>query len=172
MPTTNRKIHKKRKPPIGFTPHNHSTCISDVVAAAEAYCRQAGLRFTPIRRQVLEILLEEHRAIGAYSILDRLRKNGFSSQPPIAYRALDFLMTHDLAHKVEKLNAFIACTRPSQKHMPGFMICRVCSSVAETYLKTAGAALGDIAQEAEFRIEHSVIESEGVCSSCSQAAIK
>ncbi len=46
---------------------------------------------TPVRRRVLEILLEKHRAMGAYDVLDRLAAEGFGNQPPVAYRALDFL---------------------------------------------------------------------------------
>ena len=165
-----RRSFDKNDTPIGLTTHNHSTCINDAIATAETYCRKKGLRFTPIRRKVLEILVQEHRAIGAYTILDRLRKNGFASQPPVAYRALDFLTANGLAHKVEKLNAFIACTRPSKQHMPGFLICRICSSVAETSLNTAKSALGQVAREAKFSIEQFVMESEGVCSGCSANA--
>jgi Fur family zinc uptake transcriptional regulator len=83
--------------------------MSEALAAAEARCAAGGLRFTPVRRKVLEILLQDHRALGAYSILDRLREEGFGSQPPVAYRALDFLVANGLAHKIERLNAFIAC---------------------------------------------------------------
>ena len=170
MATKSRRRFGKDNPPIGLTAHNHSVCIDEVVATAERYCEKAGVRFTPIRRKELEIQAQEHRAIGAYTILDRLRKNGFGSQPPIAYRALDFLTTHGLAHKVEKLNAFIACTHASQKHMPGFLICRICSSVAETTLNTTKSALGHVARESKFRIEEFVMESEGVCSLCSATA--
>ena len=95
--------------PLGFSRHDHSACVNDTIAAAEARCNAEGLRFTPVRRKVLEILLQEHRALGAYIILDKLREDGFGSQPPVAYRALDFLVANGFAHKIERLNAFIAC---------------------------------------------------------------
>ncbi len=60
--------------PIGFDAHDHSHCISDGIAVADAHCRANGLQFTPVRRRVLEILLEAHRALGAYDLLDVLRK--------------------------------------------------------------------------------------------------
>lgn len=66
----------------GFERHDHKACIRDGVAAADEYCRARGLHFTPVRRRVLELLLEEHRALGAYDILDRLREEGLGSQPP------------------------------------------------------------------------------------------
>lgn len=156
--------------PLGFTQHDHSACVSSTLAAAEAACATGGLRFTPVRRRVLEILLQEHRALGAYAILDRLREDGFGSQPPIAYRALDFLVANGLAHKIERLNAFIACVSPSESHTPAFMICRLCDAVAETQSSPARGALGDAARATGFRIERTVVEAEGVCPACVEEA--
>ena len=51
--------------------------------------------------------MQEHRALGAYSILDRLRDEGFGSQPPVAYRALDFLVASGLVHNIKRLNALV-----------------------------------------------------------------
>jgi Fur family zinc uptake transcriptional regulator len=152
--------------PLGFAQHDHRTCISDAIAAAETRCATEGLRFTPVRRKVFEILLQEHRALGAYTILDRLREVGFGSQPPVAYRALDFLVANGLAHKIERLNAFIACVHPSHAHTPAFMICRLCDAVAETQSSPARGALGSAARATGFRIERTVVEAEGVCPAC------
>jgi Fur family zinc uptake transcriptional regulator len=152
--------------PIGFRQHDHSACVGDTLAAAEARCAADGLRFTPVRRRVLEILLQEHRAIGAYAILDQLREGGFGSQPPVVYRALDFLVVNGLAHKIERLNAFIACAHPSHTHAPAFLICRLCDAVAETHSSPARGTLGDAAKATGFRIERTVVEAEGVCPSC------
>ena len=152
--------------PLGFAQHDHRTCISDAIAAAETRCATDGLRFTPVRRKVFEILLQEHRALGAYTILDRLREAGFGSQPPVAYRALDFLVANGLAHKIERLNAFIACVHPSHAHTPAFMICRVCDAGAETQSSPARGALGSAARATGFRIERTVVEAEGVCPAC------
>ncbi|MEL6691127.1 MAG: transcriptional repressor, partial [Pseudomonadota bacterium] len=91
-----------------FEPHDHGACISDALAAADAQCAERNVRLTPVRRRVLEILLEEHHALGAYDVLDRLRDEGLGSQPPVAYRALEFLVKEGLAHRIERLNAFVA----------------------------------------------------------------
>ena len=92
---------------FGFEQHDHNLCLSKAIQAAEDYCTKYKLQFTPLRRKVLELLLQEHRALGAYAILDLLRDAGFSSQPPVAYRALSFLVEHGFAHKIERLNAFV-----------------------------------------------------------------
>ena len=151
---------------IGFQPHDHRTCIQDCVAAADDYCRKNGLKLTPQRRRVLEYLLEEHRALGAYDILDRLRKDGLGSQPPVAYRALDFLVANGFAHKIERLNAFVACADPAHRHVPAFLICRRCDAVAETHAEPRDTALGRTARSAGFTIEKTVVEAEGVCPKC------
>jgi Fur family zinc uptake transcriptional regulator len=152
--------------PIGFEKHDHVSCISAGLEAAETHCQAEGLRFTPVRRKALEILLQEHRALGAYEMLDRLREAGFGSQPPVAYRALEFLVANGFAHKIERLNAFIACAHPGASHSPAFMICRRCQSVAEAQSSPARGALGDAARATGFRIERTVVEAEGVCPAC------
>lgn len=155
---------------VGFESHDHAACIAEGAAAAADFCAREGLQFTPQRRRVLEILLEEHRAMGAYDILERLREEGLGAQPPVAYRALDFLTNHGFAHKIERLNAFIACTHMGERHAPAFLICRSCSAVAETYADPMKGEIGRAAREAGFRIERAVIEIEGLCPNCQDAA--
>jgi len=155
---------------LGFCAHDHGHCVETAITAAETRCLDEGLHFTPVRRKALEILLQEHRALGAYEVLDRLREAGFGSQPPVAYRALDFLVSNGFAHKIERLNAFIACAHPGTAHSPAFMICRLCDSVAETRATPARGALGQAAREAGFRIERTVVEAEGVCPGCAGKA--
>ena len=151
---------------IGFAGHDHNDCITTAVAAAEAECRDKGFQFTPVRKRVLEILLEQHKALGAYEILDHLRAKGLGSQPPVAYRALEFLVSKGFAHRIERLNAFVACAHPGAHHAPAFLICRSCDAVAEASADPAGGRLAQTAQEAGFVIERMVVEVEGLCPNC------
>ena len=150
----------------GFGQHDHSHCVVDSVAAARAHCEAEGLKLTPTREKVLRILLKEHRAFGAYEVLEHLKDDGLSAQPPTAYRALEFLVEQGFAHKIERLNAFIACGHPGESHTPAFLICRSCSSVAEAQSETAKGSLGRTAREAGFQIERTVVEAEGICPKC------
>ena len=152
---------------IGFEAHNHKNCIASGVATADAHCREAGLQLTPSRKRVLEILLKEHRALGAYEILDLL---GQGARPPTAYRALDFLVKHGFAHRIERLNAFIACAHPGQDHSPAFLICRSCDAVAEGPSEPTKGRLGEAARSAGFKIERAVVEAVGLCPNCQDAA--
>jgi Fur family zinc uptake transcriptional regulator len=156
--------------PRAFQHHDHADCAGDVLAQAEAQMQALGLRLTPVRRRTLEILLEQHRAMGAYDVLERLAAEGFGNQPPVAYRALDFLEEHGLAHRIRRLNAFTACMHPGQAHAPAFLICRVCNLVAEAPAVPVRAALDHAAADLGFVIERSTIEALGLCPACHQAA--
>ncbi|RYH02429.1 transcriptional repressor [Salipiger sp. IMCC34102] len=131
------------------------------------HAERADLRLTPVRRRVLEILLESHAAMGAYDILARLKADGLGDQPPVVYRALSYLVEHGLAHRIERLNAFVACARPEDAHDPAFMICRTCRSVHES---TVATPLDHAARASGFEIERTVIEAEGLCPACQEPA--
>ena len=151
---------------IGFEKHDHAACIQTALASAEAFCAREGLQFTKTRRRVLELLLKEHKALGAYDILGTLNAEGLGSQPPVVYRALDFLVANGFAHKIENLNAYSACCHPDKDHSPVFMICRKCKSVVETQTEPLRDFLGETAKTADFLIERTIIEIEGLCPSC------
>lgn len=155
---------------IGFQQHDHSHCIAEAIAAAEDRCREEKLQFTPARRRVLEILLEQHRAMGAYEILDILAAEGLGSQPPVVYRALDFLVSNGFVHRIERMNAYTACTHPGQDHVPAFLICRLCKAVAEAETVLDGGRLGKAARDTGFTIEKVVVEAEGLCPACAEIA--
>jgi Fur family zinc uptake transcriptional regulator len=150
-------------PALGFETHDHNSCIASGLKTIEAACGAQKLQLTPARRRVMEILLAEHRAMGAYEILDRLREEGLGSQPPVAYRALDFLVSNGFAHKIERLNAFVACMHPGEHHAPAFLICRGCDNVVET---TCSTQIDAIAKDAGFEVQRVVIEALGHCPNC------
>ena len=152
--------------PLAFAPHDHAQCSGDVLARADVLCKASGLRLTPVRRRALEILLEAHKAMGAYEVLERLSADGYGHQPPVAYRALEFLVEHGLAHKVRRLNAFAACMHPGEPHVPAFLICRACNSVAETPVAAVRAALEAEAGRLGFTVERVNLEAVGLCPAC------
>lgn len=157
-------------PDLAFAPHDHAHCSSDALMRADALIVAKGLRMTPVRRRTLEILLEAHRAMGAYDVLNRLAADGYGNQPPVAYRALEFLEEHGLAHRIRRLNAFTACMHPGEAHAPAFLICQVCAAVAEAPAALVMAALESAAAQSGFVIERSNVEAVGMCPACQQAA--
>lgn len=152
---------------IGFGAHNHAKCKAAALRSAEALCDAGGLKLTPVRRRTLEILAEAHQALGAYDVLERLAAEGLGDKPPVAYRALGFLVENGLAHRIERLNAYVACAHPGAEHNAAFMICRKCTRVAEAEPQ---GLLANTAGAAGFQIESLVIEAEGLCSDCADTA--
>lgn len=154
--------------PKGFAAHDHGSCVASALAAADAACAARKVQFTPVRRRTLEILLEAHAALGAYDVLARLDEDGFGAKPPVAYRALSFLVDQGFVHRIERLNAFVACSHPDTVHDPAFMICRGCGTVAEA--QAASTAFDVSAASAGFQIEQTVIEAEGLCPTCQESS--
>lgn len=158
-------------PDLAFAPHDHAHCASDALGRAEALVAARGARLTPVRRRTLEILLEAHRAMGAYDMLTRLAAEGYGNQPPVAYRALDFLEEQGLAHRIQRLNAFTACMHPGEAHAPAFLICRQCNAVSETAAAPVLATLKTAAAGSGFVVERASIEALGLCPGCRVALV-
>jgi len=157
-------------PAAVFVPHDHAACAAEALTRAERICAETGARLTPVRRRVLELLLEQHRAMGAYEVLDRLAAEGFGHQPPVAYRALDFLTEHGLAHRIRRLNAFAACSHPGEAHAPVFLICERCHRVAEAAGTGVRGALDTAASTAGFSVDGATLEAYGLCAACREAS--
>ncbi len=111
--------------------HDHKHCVEDAVAAAERLCAAKDLRFTPLRRRVLELVWSSHKPVGAYALLDQLRDEDLGSAPPTVYRALDFLIENGLIHRIERMNAFVGCSHPGEAHRGFFLICGDCGNAEE-----------------------------------------
>ena len=76
-PTPNGPCLIAMPQPVFHAPdHDHERCTADALAHAETLCAQRSQRLTPIRRQVLEVLLESHKPLGAYEIMDRAAVRG------------------------------------------------------------------------------------------------
>jgi len=149
--------------------HDHKACVHDAVKAAAELCERNGERFTPLRRRVLELVWSSHQPIGAYAILDRLREEGRAAAPPTVYRALDFLLSHGIVHRIASMNAFIGCNHPGEAHAVQVLICRNCGTAAELQDEDLAAAIGHAADRVGFAIESRVIELAGTCARCRAA---
>jgi Fur family transcriptional regulator, zinc uptake regulator len=163
--------------PVFHAPgHDHQRCTADALAHAETLCAERSQRLTPIRRQVLEVLLESHKPLGAYEIMDRaatrrgrLAPSGGRPAPITIYRALDFLRDNGLVHRIESRNAFVACV---SNHATGdlvvFLICDHCGAVGEAASAAVTDQLKAAARAAGFTPKAPVIEIGGVCAHCRQ----
>ncbi|MEM7768443.1 MAG: transcriptional repressor [Pseudomonadota bacterium] len=135
------------------------------LAEAEALVTARGQRLTSIRRKVLELLFEAAAPSKAYDLLGKLDGEG-SAKPPTIYRALDFLQAQGLAHKIESLNAYVACGHASHAHSALFLICEICGQAEELHSVATTAALREETAAAGFRLTRASVEARGLCRAC------
>ncbi|WP_299878119.1 Fur family transcriptional regulator [uncultured Cocleimonas sp.] len=145
--------------------HNH--CISTAIKHGEEICNEKGLKFTAIRRKVLELVWESHKPAKAYDILEKLAKEDGAPVPPTVYRALDFLLQNGLVHRLNSLNAFVGCSHPGLHKQCYFLICTHCEEVTECCTNQLGKAIGVSAKENSFTTESVSLEILGSCKTCS-----
>jgi Fur family zinc uptake transcriptional regulator len=149
------------------TKHNHHHCISRALNAAEQLCAQRGVQFTPLRKQVFELVWADHKAVKAYDLLERIKPQQSSAKPATVYRALDFLAEQGFIHRVESLNAFIGCDYMHQPHEQLLLICNSCQNVEERKAAPVMESIAAELYEAAFVAHQKAIEIKGLCQHCS-----
>ena len=135
---------------------------------AEALCQTRGVQLTPLRRDVLRLVLEAEAPIGAYALLDQLKASRAKAAPPTVYRALDFWL--------ERLNAFMGCNEALEghgvhhdhghDHPHQFLICRGCGMTREISDHAVAEAIIAAAAKAGFSAARTTVEIEGYCAKC------
>ena len=149
---------------------------------AEALCQKRGVQLTPLRRDVLRLVLEAEAPIGAYALLDQLKGSRAKAAPPTVYRALDFLLEQGLIHRLERLNAFMGCAEALEghahdhdhdhvhEHPHQFLICRGCGITREISDHAVAEAIAAAAARGGFSGARATVEIEGLCAHCGNAA--
>jgi Fur family zinc uptake transcriptional regulator len=135
--------------------------------------RKNQISLTPGRRQILEILAREGRALGAYEMIDRVAETTGKRPAPISvYRALDFLLENSLIHRLASRNAYLACGHGHAGTEPiVFLICEVCGEVVELTSPAICRALRELAAQAKFAPRSQVMEVAGRCVACAAAKL-
>jgi Fur family zinc uptake transcriptional regulator len=144
---------------------------------AEALCQTRGVQLTPLRRDVLRLVLEAEAPIGAYALLDQLKASRAKAAPPTVYRALDFLLEQGLIHRLERLNAFMGCNEAleghhhdhAHDHPHQFLICRGCGATREISDHAVAQAIAAAATRSGFSAARATVEIEGFCGKCGDA---
>ncbi len=116
---------------------------------------------------VFATLSQAGEPLSAYTILDRLRGEGFRA-PLQVYRALDRLTGMGLVHRLESLNAFVACAHPhAHEHgLVAFAICDDCGQVDEFSDDVVKERLSAWSAMTGFRPTKTTIEIRGLCKAC------
>jgi len=127
----------------------------------------------PAREQD-NMIIEALRGMGgqpvsAYELIDQLRDKAVLA-PQTVYRSLDRLIADGQAHRLESLNAFIACRHPSHRGAAVFAICDDCSVVTEFNEADAVNSLAAWAKKAKFGVRQMTLELRGRCKACAKTA--
>ena len=129
----------------------------------------AEVKLTKNQRLVLDLLCASDAPMSAYSILDQLRTEGLRA-PLQVYRALDKLVGLGLVHRLESMNAFVACAHPAchAVEMVGFAICETCGKALEFADNDVAEILSGWASANGFDAKSTSIEIKGTCASCQE----
>lgn len=152
--------------------HEHSgglglagSALGHALAEAEARCGGDGQRMTAPRRRVLELLLSAPGPVKAYDLIGAFGADGEAAKPPTVYRALEFLEKQGFAHRIESLNAYVACRLGDEAHAAAFLICGCCGATRE--VEPAGsAAFIAAAADGGYQVHSLTIEAHGRCEAC------
>lgn len=148
--------------------HDHHDTEARLVEA-EQLCLLAGSRLTPLRKEVLELILNSTGPVGAYDLLSKLKSaSERPAAPPTVYRTLDFLLGKGLIHRLTSINAYIPCCHPRAGHQAAFLICTQCHIVKEASAQGLIQQLDQLAASDHFNAHHSIIEISGICQQCTQ----
>lgn len=176
--------------PSHSTYHDHLHEVQDLtprdvrarLVAAQEQCRTHGARFTPLRQQIYQLVLEANKPVGAYDLITQLQQMRLSEPaakstassyqvpknvaPPTVYRSLEFLLAEGLIHQLTSINAYVPCCHPRAQHTAAFLICDQCQRVQECSSLPVQEMMSFTERDVGFVVERSVIELSGRCQQC------
>ena len=134
---------------------------------------QHAASLTKNQKLVFDVLAKSAGPLSAYTILDQLRDHGMRA-PLQIYRALDKLLETGMVHRLESINAFVACSHGEceASDAAAFAICEKCEKVMEISSEELASHLQSLVANSGFRIGKSTIELRGCCKSCGASGDK
>ena len=123
---------------------------------------------------IMDALAISARPLSAYDLLDQLRPKGVAA-PLTIYRALDKLMKAGKVHRIQSLNAFVACKggahhdhahAEGHEHTVAFTICDACGAVDEFADSRLCERINESLASRAFAASGSALEVHGRCAGC------
>lgn len=130
--------------------------------------RRRGLRWTPRRRLVLEVLSEASGHVTGAEIVDRCRRLDAATVPSTVYRTLDVLEELGLVrhgHGADGREEYHV--RPTDEH--GHLHCEACGGRWELDASEVGEFMAHIERNRGFRVDLSHFTLVGRCPTCGGA---
>ena len=134
--------------------------------AAELLARR-GMKFTAIRRLVLELLCREQKAIGAYDLASAFGAvSGRRIAANTVYRALDFLVEQGFVAHLPNTRTYVARTLHDGAESSVFLVCTECGETTERQEPDIERAVRAAANTIGFVARARVIDVDGICKQC------
>ena len=127
--------------------------------------RERGLRWTPQRRTLVEVLSRADGHVTGSELVDRCRDLDPTTIPSTVYRTLDVLEELGLvshSHAADGREEFHVM--PNDEH--GHLHCIGCGQTWEIDAAEAGSLVGAVAAARRFRVDLSHLSIAGHCSDC------
>lgn len=126
---------------------------------------ERGLRWTPQRRLLVEVLSRTEGHITGAELIERCREQEPDTTPSTVYRTLDVLedigfICH--AHGLDGREEFHV--RPTRKH--GHLHCSICHRAWEIEAEDVRDLLDEFERERGFRVDLGHLTVVGVCRDC------
>lgn len=145
-------------------------CSHNFIDQAHAHCQKAALKLTPVREKVLSILVAQSHPQTAYEILAHYQQTQQSgAQPMTIYRALSFLESAGLVHRLASTSQYVVCDHMGKPHHGAaqFFMCDACGRIQEWVMADAmWASIVAQAAELSFKVVQPGIEIHGLCQHC------
>jgi len=133
-------------------------------ARLKTVCERKKIRLTPLRAAVWECLWRANAPVGAYDLIDDLKRAARPAPPVSVYRVLDFWIKNGVVHRLERENAYVLCAFPDEKHTPVLAVCSVCGRLEE--FKSEKVAKEIKKSVKKFKIKEVSVRVDGICADC------
>ncbi len=116
---------------------------------------------------IFDLIKKSNEPLKAYSILSNVQKKGIKA-PLQVYRALDKLVEIGKIHKIESINAFMACQNSGCQvaKATAFSICENCEKVSEIKNSKLFEYLKGFDDKSGMKYKKYNLEFFGVCNEC------
>ena len=144
--------------------------MDDFICKAHSQCQKHAKKLTPVREKVLHILHQRQHPSSAYEILSDYQQTEQSgAQPMTIYRALTFLESVGLVHRLASTSQYVVCEHIGRPHHGSahFFMCDTCGDIEERMMEEAmWQGIQAQAKQLSFKVTQPGIEIHGICKGC------
>ena len=145
-----------------------TTATGDAWREIRAELRSRGLRWTPQRRLILEVLSATEGHITGSEVVERCRARDPETTPSTVYRTLDVLEELGyVSHSHSAAGREEYHVLPGADH--GHLQCRLCGATQELEPDVAAGIVGPIERRHGFVIDVGHLTISGVCADCARS---